>query len=56
MRLCTRARVGFITGLTSVVFGTAFGISTVEFWDARRDFAFGENCVPFFIRLDSGTW
>jgi hypothetical protein len=37
-------------------FGTAFGISTVEFWDARRYFAFGENCVSFFIWLDSGTW
>jgi hypothetical protein len=56
MRLCTRACVSFITGPIIVVFGTAFGISTVESWDARWDFAFEENCVPFFIWLDSGTW
>jgi hypothetical protein len=56
MRLCSRAHVSFITGPASVVFGAAFGIGAVEFWDAQRDFAFGENCVPFFVWFDSGAW
>jgi hypothetical protein len=44
-----RAHVGFVTGSASVVFGTAFRISTVELWDAQRDFIFGEDCFPFFV-------
>jgi hypothetical protein len=51
MILCMRKHVGYITGPTIVVLGTAFGISTVELWEARRDFAFGDIVFHFSFGL-----